>query len=64
MNIIDDEGAQTAAEFLLLFGGIICVVIVAALYYNNYITGLGTNIKNTSLSNVTTGINQLNNTFN
>lgn len=63
MDIISDEGAQTAAEFLLLFGGIIIVVILAAFYYNNYITGLGNNINNTSLSNVTSGINQLNSTF-
>jgi hypothetical protein len=63
MNIINDDAAQTSAEFILIFGGIIVVVIVAALFYNNYVKGLGGNITSNDLANVTTQITNLNNSF-
>ncbi|MCC7559944.1 MAG: class III signal peptide-containing protein [Methanobacterium sp.] len=43
-----DEAAQTAAEFVLLFGGIIVIVLVAIISYQNYVKGLGGELINGS----------------
>ncbi|AUB56771.1 class III signal peptide-containing protein [Methanobacterium sp. MZ-A1] len=43
-----DEAAQTAAEYVLLFGGIIVIVLVAIISYQNYVKGLGGNLTNGS----------------
>jgi uncharacterized protein (UPF0333 family) len=63
MKIIKDEAAQTSAELLLLFGGIIVVVVVFAVFYRNYLSGLGNEITNTDLKDVTDNINALNDSF-
>ncbi len=64
MKIIKDEAAQTSAELLLLFGGIIVVVVVFAIFYSNYLSGLGTEINNTDVQNVTNSIDSLDEKFN
>jgi hypothetical protein len=38
MNFFDDESAQGAAEYILLFGGIIVIAIVAIVIYRKYFT--------------------------
>ncbi|WP_287681085.1 class III signal peptide-containing protein [Methanobacterium sp.] len=47
-GIMKDEAAQTAAEFVLLFGGIIVIVLVAIISYQNYVKGLGGELINGS----------------
>lgn len=47
-GIMKDEAAQTAAEFVMLFGGIIVIVLVAIISYQNYVKGLGGNLTNGS----------------
>ncbi len=47
-GIMKDEAAQTAAEYVLLFGGIIVIVLVAIISYQNYVKGLGGNLTNGS----------------
>lgn len=37
MKIIEDEGGQGAAEYLLLFGGVILIVLAAFLIYRDYV---------------------------
>ncbi|MDO8870679.1 MAG: class III signal peptide-containing protein [Methanobacteriaceae archaeon] len=63
MKIVIDEKAQGSAELILLFGGIIVIAIVAALYYKTYLSGLGNEIANNDLNNLTNAINGLNNKF-
>ena len=38
MNFVDDECAQGAAEYILLFGGVIVIAIVAIVIYRKYFT--------------------------
>jgi hypothetical protein len=38
MNFLDDESAQGAAEYILLFGGVIVIAIVAIVIYRKYFT--------------------------
>ena len=47
-GIMKDEAAQTAAEFVMLFGGIIVIVLVAIISYQNYVKGLGGELINGS----------------
>lgn len=63
MDIIKDDAGQSSAEYILLFGGVIAIVVVAAWYYKNYLSGLGNQITNTDLQNVTNNINNLSNKF-
>jgi hypothetical protein len=58
MEIREDEGAQTSAEMILLFGGIIVIAIVALIVYRNYTSGLA-NDSNSTVNNVTNSINNL-----
>ncbi len=44
MDIISDESAQGAAEYILLFGGVIVIAIVALVIYRKYFK-TGSNIK-------------------
>ena len=62
MEIREDEGAQTSAEMILLFGGIIVIAIVALIVYRNYTKGLA-NATNSEVDTVTNGINNLKNKF-
>jgi uncharacterized protein (UPF0333 family) len=62
MEIMEDERAQTSAEMILLFGGIIVIAIVALIVYSNYTKGLG-QATNSSVDNVTNGINNLTTKF-
>jgi len=48
MGIIEDEAAQTAAEFVLIFGGILVIVIIALIVYRNYINDMGEELVNGS----------------
>lgn len=65
MGIIEDEAAQTAAEYVLLLGGIIVIVLVAIITYQNYVRGLGGNITNGSEMNSVNGnLTQINQTLN
>jgi hypothetical protein len=63
MKIINDEKAQGSAELILLFGGVIVIAIVAAVYYKNYLSGLGNQIKDNDLNRLTNSIKGLNNKF-
>ncbi|MBI5679960.1 MAG: class III signal peptide-containing protein [Methanobacterium sp.] len=58
MQILKDEKAQGAAEYILLFGGVIVIAVVAAIFYRNYLTGLGNETNATDVQNIT---NQLQN---
>ena len=35
-TILEDEGGQGAAEYILLFGGVIVIAIIALLIYKAY----------------------------
>lgn len=48
MGVIEDEAAQTSAEFVLIFGGIIVIVLIALIVYRNYVNGLGDELANGS----------------
>lgn len=65
MGIIEDEAAQTAAEFLLLFGGIMVIVIVAIIVYRNYVEDMTTDINNSSeVKNITDQLDDINSALN
>jgi hypothetical protein len=63
MGILKEESAQTSAELILIVGGIIIIAIVAAIFYKNYVNGLGNEINNTDVANVTSNINGLKSLF-
>lgn len=63
MGIIKDEAAQSAAEYILLFGGVIAIVIAASWYYKTYLSNLGKQINGSDVQNVTNQINNLTNKF-
>ncbi|MDO5837144.1 MAG: class III signal peptide-containing protein [Methanobacterium sp.] len=64
-GIMKDEAAQTAAEFVMLFGGIIVIVLVAIISYQNYVNGLGGNITNGSeMQSVENNLQDINQTLN
>lgn len=48
MGFIEDEAAQSSAEYLLIFGGIIVIVLIAIIVYRNYTAGLGKELVNGS----------------
>ena len=63
--IRNDEAAQTAAEYLMIFGGIIVIVLVAVISYQNYVKGLGGNITNGSeVQSIENNLQDINNTLN
>jgi len=65
MGIIEDEAAQTAAEYLMIFGGIIVIVLVAVISYQNYVRGLGGNLTNGSeIQSVENNLQDINQTLN
>jgi uncharacterized protein (UPF0333 family) len=64
MQILKEDKGQGSAELILIFGGIIVIAIIAALYYKNYLAGLGSEINNTDVQNVTNSLNGLKNKFN
>jgi hypothetical protein len=55
IGIVDDEVAQSSAEYIMIFGGIIVIVLVAIISYQNYTKGLGGNITNGSEMNSING---------
>ncbi len=64
MGIMEDEAAQTAAEYLMLFGGIIVIVLVAVISYQNYVKGLGGNLTNGSeMGSVNGNLTEINQTL-
>lgn len=64
MKIIEDEAAQSSAEYVLILGGIIVIVLVAVIAYKNYVNGIGSNITNGSEVNSVNGnLTQINNTL-
>ena len=64
MQILKDDKGQGSAELIMIFGGIIVIAIAAGLYYKNYLSGLGSEINNTDVQNVTNGLQNLKNKFN
>jgi len=61
IGILNDETAQAAAEYLMIFGGIIVIVLVAIISYQNYIKGLGGNLTNGSeIQSVENTLNEIN----
>lgn len=65
IGIIEDEAAQTGAEYLMIFGGIIVIVLVAVISYQNYIHGLGGNLTNGSeVQSVENNLQDINQTLN
>jgi hypothetical protein len=65
IGIKEDEAAQTAAEFLMLFGGIIVIVLVAVISYQNYVKGLGGNLTNGSeVQSIENNLQSINETLN
>jgi len=65
MGIIEDEAAQTAAEYLLLFGGIIVIVLVAIIVYRNYVRDMGASLSNGSeVQSVENNLQDINETLN
>lgn len=63
MQLIKDNKGQGSAELILIFGGIIVVAIIAAIYYKSYIAGLGSEINNNDVQNVTNSLDGLKNKF-
>ncbi len=64
MGILEEERAQGAAEFLLIFGGIIVIVIAAGVYYRNYLNGAGNEINKTDVNNINQSLQNISNKFN
>ena len=65
IGIMEDEAAQTAAEYLMIFGGIIVIVLVAVISYQNYVRGLGGNLTNGSeIQSVENNLQDINQTLN
>lgn len=64
MQILKEDKGQGSAELILIFGGIIVIAIIAAIYYKNYLAGLGNEINNTDVQNVTNSLEGLKNKFN
>ncbi len=65
IGIMEDEAAQTSAEYIMLLGGIIVIVLVAIITYQNYVRGLGGNIINGSEVNSINGnLTEINKTLN
>ncbi len=61
MGIIEDERAQTAAEFLLIFGGIMVIVIIALIVYQKYVEDMGSEINNSSeMENISNQLEEIN----
>lgn len=54
-----DDGAQTSAEFILLFGGIFVVVLLVIYMYNNYMDDLGGEIKSKEVNEFNNQLNAL-----
>ncbi|HHT19100.1 MAG: class III signal peptide-containing protein [Euryarchaeota archaeon] len=64
MGIIEDEAAQTAAEFVLIFGGILVIVIIALIVYQKYINDMGDELVNGSeVQTVQNELQKINSTF-
>jgi uncharacterized protein (UPF0333 family) len=63
MQILKEDKGQGSAELILLFGGIIVIAIIAAIYYRNYLVGLGSEINNTEVQNITNSLEGLKNKF-
>jgi len=64
-GIMKDEAAQSAAEYVMIFGGIIVIVLVAIISYQNYITGLGGNLTNGSeIQSVENNLQEINQSLN
>lgn len=64
MGIIEDESAQTAAEYILIFGGIIVIVLVAIIIYRNYVRDMGAELSNGSeMSSVNGNLTEINNSL-
>jgi uncharacterized protein (UPF0333 family) len=63
MQILKENKGQGSAELLLIFGGIIVIAIAAAVFYKNYLNGLGNEINNTDVQNVTNSLKSLKNKF-
>ena len=59
MQILKDDKGQGSTELILIFGGIIVIAIAASLYYQRYLSGLGTEINNTDVKNVTNSLQGL-----
>nr|WP_319374224.1 class III signal peptide-containing protein [uncultured Methanobacterium sp.] len=65
ISIMEDEAAQTSAEYVMLLGGIIVIVLVAIITYQSYVRGLGSNITNGSEVNSINGnLTEINKTLN
>lgn len=64
MQILKEDKGQSSAELVLILGGIIVIAIVAAIFYRNYLVGLGNEINNTDVQNVTNSLEGLKNKFN
>jgi hypothetical protein len=64
-GILADESAQTAAEYILIFGGIIVIVLVAIIVYRNYVRDMGAELTNGSeMSSVNGNLTEINNSLN
>ena len=64
MQILKEDKGQGSAELVLILGGIIVIAIVAAIFYKNYLVGLGEEINNTDVQNVTNSLEELKYKFN
>ena len=61
MGIMEDETAQTSAEFVLIFGGIMVLVIIALIVYQNYVQDMGAELNNSSdLQNISDQLQEIN----
>lgn len=62
--MVEDEAAQSSAEYIMIIGGIIVIVLVAVIAYQNYIKGIGGDITNGSeMSSVNSNLTAINNTL-
>ncbi|HOI40677.1 MAG TPA: class III signal peptide-containing protein [Methanobacterium sp.] len=65
MGIMEDETAQTSAEFVLIFGGIMVLVIIALIVYQNYVQDMGAQLNNSSdLQNISDQLQEINSALN
>ncbi len=47
-TFLEDNGGQTAAEMVLLFGGVIVIAIIAIGFYSDYTDSVGSSVTSDS----------------
>ncbi|MCL2115579.1 MAG: hypothetical protein FWH29_05090 [Methanobrevibacter sp.] len=58
-RFINEDKGQVGAEMLLLLGGIMIIVLIAVYFYNDYLLGVGNEIRSAELNKLDDSLNNL-----